>query len=52
MFAFTAIKEDGSVVGWGKYNNVPLPTDRGYIRVYTTLYCFAGLKSDGSVKGR
>jgi hypothetical protein len=49
--AFAALKADGSITTWGDTShggaNAPnAPTDKGYIKIYSTLNAFAALKAN------
>jgi hypothetical protein len=49
--AFAALKADGSITAWGRSHSggKNAPTDKGYIKVYSTDNAFAALKADGSI---
>ncbi len=49
--AFAALKQDGSIVAWGNpnYGGANAPTDKGYVKIYSTANSFAALKSDGTI---
>ena len=55
VFAFAALKPDGSITSWGgQYCHhirwcPPAPTDSGYTKIYSNYYAFAALKADGSI---
>jgi hypothetical protein len=49
-----ALKADGSITTWGDTksggkNALNAPTDKDYIKVYSTSEAFAALKADGSI---
>ena len=53
-YAFAALKADGSITTWGYIksggkNALNAPTDKDYIKVYSTGMAFAALKADGSI---
>jgi hypothetical protein len=55
-YAFAALKADGSIKAWGSSDfggtnapNAPKPTDKGYIKIYSTHEAFAALKANGSI---
>jgi hypothetical protein len=43
---------DGSIKAWGGPDSggENTPTDKGYIKIYSTATAFAALKADGSIK--
>ncbi len=55
IFAFAALKTDGSVISWGDSNSggdqssVALSLSNGVERIYSTVSAFAALKNDGSI---
>ena len=54
VYAFAALKEDGSVVTWGSENRGGNSSSvqsnlTNVVQIYSTDYSFAALKSDGSV---
>jgi hypothetical protein len=48
---FAALKADGSIKVWGSPDSggANAPTDKGYIKIYSTDSAFAALKADGSI---
>jgi hypothetical protein len=46
-----ALKADGSIKVWDDPDSggANAPTDKGYIKIYSTAYSFAALKADGSI---
>jgi len=57
QYAFAAIKADGSVVTWGKWDNggdsspvaAALHGSLDVVQIFSTLSAFAALRADGSV---
>jgi hypothetical protein len=51
VFAFAALKADGSITAWGLegLGGSGAPTDSGYIKIYSNDRAFAALKADGSI---
>jgi hypothetical protein len=46
-----ALKANGSIKVWGNSRNggANAPTDKGYIKIYSSERAFAALKADGSI---
>ncbi|VVH62303.1 Xanthine dehydrogenase, molybdenum binding subunit (EC [uncultured Gammaproteobacteria bacterium] len=51
IYAFAALKADGSITAWGdsKYGGSGAPDGNGYTKIYSNEYAFAALKADGSI---
>ena len=55
LFAFAALKENGSVVTWGRStyggdsSEISSDLQSGVVEIFSSGYAFAALKSDGSV---
>jgi hypothetical protein len=45
IFAFAALKADGSITAWGhsSYGGTGAPSDNGYTKIYSTGHAFAAL---------
>ncbi len=52
VYAFAALKADGSISAWGdsSYGGAGAPSDSGYAEVYSSQRALAALKVDGSVR--
>ena len=51
IYAFAALKSDGSITAWGSSSEggSGAPTDSGYTHIYSAYMAFAALKPDGSI---
>ena len=50
-WAFAALKEDGSIISWGDAGRggSGAPTDKGFVKLFSTGHAFAALNKDGRV---
>jgi hypothetical protein len=56
---FAALKADGSITTWGDMENPwgnienirkNIPTDKGYIEIYSNEFAFTAVRPDGSIR--
>jgi lysophospholipase L1-like esterase len=51
VYAFAALKADGSITAWGLSisGGTGAPDGNGYTKIYSNRLAFATLKADGSI---